>query len=104
MHPSSAAIVSVHIFGNHPLHSGRGAAFVVLVAFLASFLAIRTSARLTRGVSWWPGGVQSGGVHLHHLVWGICMILVSGFIGSTPRPVVAHRRDRVRNRSRVHAG
>ena len=89
MHPSSAAIVSVHIFGNHPLHSGRGAAFVVLVAFLASFLAIRTSARLTRGVSWWPGGVQSGGVHLHHLVWGICMILVSGVIAFAAAPLRA---------------
>jgi hypothetical protein len=73
------AIFSVHPFGSH-LHGGRGAAFVVLVAFLASFLAIRTSARLTRSVSWWPGGVQSGGVHLHHLVWGICLILLSGFL------------------------
>jgi hypothetical protein len=53
---------------------------VVLVAFLVSFLAIRTSARLTRSVSWWPGGVQSGGVHLHHLVWGICLMMLSGFL------------------------
>jgi len=74
-----AAILSVHLFGNH-LAEGRGAAFVVLVAFLVSFLAIRTSARLTRSVSWWPGGVQSGGVHLHHLVWGICLMMLSGFL------------------------
>jgi hypothetical protein len=83
------AIISVHLFGNHPLHSGRGAAFVVLVAFLVSFLAIRTSARLTRSVSWWPGGVQSGGVHLHHLVWGICLLLVSGFIAFAASPLRA---------------
>jgi hypothetical protein len=76
------AIVSVHPFGSH-LRTGRGAAFVVLVAFLVSFLAIRTSARLTRSVSWWPGGVKSGGVHLHHLVWGICLLLLSGFIAFT---------------------
>jgi hypothetical protein len=87
-HAGYAAIVSVHIFGNHPLRSGRGAAVVVLVAFLASFLAIRTSARLTRSVSWWPGGVQSGsGVHLHHLVWGICMILTAGFIAFAAAPL-----------------
>ncbi|HEU4656791.1 MAG TPA: hypothetical protein VFR97_04675 [Capillimicrobium sp.] len=59
---------------------GRSAAFVVLLAFLCSFGFIRTSARLTRSVSWWPGGVETeGGVHLHHLVWGIVLILVSGF-------------------------
>jgi hypothetical protein len=51
-----------------------------LVAFLISFLAIRTSARLTRSVSWWPGGVQSGGVHVHHLVWGICLMMLCGFL------------------------
>lgn len=74
-----AAIFSVQPFGKH-VTSGRGAAFIVLVAFLISFLAIRTSARLTRSVSWWPGGVKSGGVHLHHLVWGICLMLLAGFL------------------------
>ena len=52
----------------------------MLVAFLISFLAIRTSARLTRSVSWWPGGVKSGDVHIHHLVWGICLMMFSGFL------------------------
>jgi hypothetical protein len=74
-----AEIISVDPFGNR-LRPGAGAAFVVLVAFLVSFLAIRTSARLTRSVSWWPGGVQSGGVHLHHLVWGIVLMLLCGFL------------------------
>ena len=62
------------------LQPGPGAAFVVLVAFLVSFLAIRTSARLTRGVSWWPGGLETNGVHLHHLVWGIGLMLLCGFL------------------------
>jgi hypothetical protein len=74
-----ATIVSVDPFGQH-LKAGTGPGFVVLVAFIVSFLAIRTSARLTRSVSWWPGGVQSGGVHIHHLVWGICLMMVSGFL------------------------
>ena len=73
------AIVSVDPFGKH-LAPGRGAAVVVLVAFLVAFLLIRTSARLTRSVSWWPGGVQSGGVHVHHLVWGICLMMLAGFL------------------------
>jgi hypothetical protein len=58
--------------------------FVLLGAFLVSFLFIRTSARLIRSprVSWWPGSVVTeGGLHLHHLVWGIFLMLVSGFLG-----------------------
>jgi len=74
-----AALVSVDPFGHRP-RPGTGAGFLVLAVFLISFLAIRTSARLTRSVSWWPGGVQSGGVHIHHLVWGICLLMFAGFL------------------------
>jgi hypothetical protein len=70
------------------LEPGSGAAFVVLVAFLISFLAIRTSARLTRSVSWWPGGLETGGVHVHHLVWGIGLMLLCGFLAFAA-PLVA---------------
>jgi hypothetical protein len=60
---------------------GRESGFLVLLAFLISFLFIRTSARLARSprVTWWPGSVEAGGVHLHHLVWGISLVLISGF-------------------------
>jgi hypothetical protein len=60
---------------------GRESGFLVLLAFLISFSFIRTSARLARSpkVPWWPGSVEAGGVHLHHLVWGISLVLVSGF-------------------------
>ncbi len=60
------------------------AGFVLLGTFLLSFLFIRTSARLIRSprVPWWPGSVVTeGGLHLHHLVWGIFLMLVSGFLG-----------------------
>lgn len=60
------------------------AGFVVVAAFLATFLFIRTSARLIRSpkVTWWPGSVKtSSGLHLHHLVWGIVLLLIAGFLG-----------------------
>ena len=60
------------------------AGFVLLTAFLVSFLFIRTSARLMRSpkVPWWPGSVTtSSGLHLHHLVWGIVLLLIGGFLG-----------------------
>jgi hypothetical protein len=62
---------------------GRGAAFLALLALLVSFAFIRTSARLMRSpkVPWWPGSVTTdSGLHIHHLVWGIGLVLVSGFL------------------------
>jgi hypothetical protein len=68
---------------------GQRAGFVVLGAFLASFLFIRTSARLIRSprVTWWPGSVKTkGGLHIHHLVWGIVLILSAGFLSFALEP------------------
>src|SRR3954466_1094606 len=62
----------------------RQGLFLVLVGFLASFVFIRVSARLGRSprFEWWPGSVVSdSGVHLHHLVWGICLMLGAGMAG-----------------------
>jgi hypothetical protein len=57
------------------------------VSFLASFGFIRTSAHLIRAqVKWWPGNVEVGGTHVHHLVWGIVLILICGYLGAVERP------------------
>lgn len=59
------------------------AGFVLLAALLVSFLFIRTSARLMRSpkVPWWPGSVVTdSGLHLHHLVFGILLLLICGFL------------------------
>jgi hypothetical protein len=66
------------------------AGFVLLAALLISFMFIRTSARLMRSprVTWWPGSVTtSGGLHLHHLVWGIVLMMFTGFLGFVIPPV-----------------
>ena len=58
--------------------------FLVLVGFLLSFGFIRMSTRLMRSprVPWWPGSVVSdSGVHLHHLVFGIVTMMISGALG-----------------------
>lgn len=68
---------------------GQRAGFVLLAAFLVAFLFIRTSARLMRSprVPWWPGSVKMGsGLHLHHLVWGIVLVLTSGFLAFALAP------------------
>jgi hypothetical protein len=62
----------------------RTSVLLVFASFLLAFLFIRTSARLMRSpkVPWWPGSVTTeGGLHLHHLVFGIVLMLIGGTLG-----------------------
>jgi hypothetical protein len=63
--------------------AGKETHFLILVAFTVTFGFIRTSAHLIRAqVGWWPGNVQTkGGTHIHHLVWGILLLLTTGYLG-----------------------
>jgi lysyl-tRNA synthetase class 2 len=77
-HWSLADAVRVHISGT----GGRTPLFLLLAGLLGSFLFIRFSVRMIRrGVSWWPGNVQPGGLHIHHVVFGQAMMLIGG-VGS----------------------
>ncbi len=59
--------------------TGRLPLFCFFVAFLVSFALIRLSVRMIRAeVSWWPGNVTSGGMHLHHMVFGVILMVVAG--------------------------
>jgi hypothetical protein len=58
------------------------AGLILLGAMLLSFGFIRFSTRMIRAeVSWWPGNVTPGGVHIHHLVFGIVLMMFAGFLG-----------------------
>lgn len=60
------------------------AVFLVFVGFLGAFAFIRMSTRIIRSesVSWWPGNIESeGGLHLHHLVFGIVTMMAAGTLG-----------------------
>jgi hypothetical protein len=67
---------------------GREIHFLILLAFLASFGFIRTSAHMIRAqVSWWPGNVETGGgTHIHHMVWGILLLMGAGYAGLAVDP------------------
>ena len=67
---------------------GKEVHFLILLAFLLSFGFIRTSAHLIRAqVSWWPGNVETkGGTHVHHLVWGILLLMSCGYLGLALAP------------------
>lgn len=62
----------------------RQFAFLVLLGILLSFGFIRMSTRLMRSprVPWWPGSIVSdGGLHVHHLVFGIVLMIIAGAVG-----------------------
>ena len=67
--------------------AGKEPALFALFAFLLTFAFIRTSTHLIRrGVKWWPGNVQVKGTHIHHLVWGILLLIVVGYLGVVLEP------------------
>ncbi len=82
----TALATSIEFGGEHgPLipHSRAGVA-LVLLGFIGSFGFIRDqSTRIMRSprITWWPGSVTSGDVHLHHLVFGIVSMMLFGTLG-----------------------
>jgi hypothetical protein len=82
--PAAELSVSIDL----PEGGGQLAGFVLLAAFLLSFAFIRMSTRLMRSpkVPWWPGSVQTGGIHVHHLVFGIVLLMLAGFCGFAFQP------------------
>ena len=72
--------------------------FLASVSFFVTFLAVRLLvASIVHHVG--PFGyVEMGGLHIHHLVWGILLLLVSGYgeltevaDGSSPQAILLSR-------------
>jgi hypothetical protein len=70
-------------YERHIEATGKEMHFLILLAFLGSFGFIRTSAHMIKAqVSWWPGNVETkGGTHIHHMVWGILLLMTMGYLG-----------------------
>ncbi|HET6831753.1 MAG TPA: hypothetical protein VFH44_10435 [Solirubrobacterales bacterium] len=74
-------------FDEHIVDAHKLPAFIYLAFFLGTFAFIRTSAHMIRAqVSWWPGNVEVGGTHIHHLVWGIVLLMIAGWVGIVIAP------------------
>lgn len=76
------------LYNDGIVDTGREPQFLCLCAFLVSFGFIRTSAHMIKAqVSWWPGNVETkGGLHIHHMVWGIIALLIFGYLGVAVNP------------------
>ncbi len=66
--------------------TGREPAFIMLLAFVITFILARGYTRLARKYGW--GSASFGGVHTHHLVFGIVMAFIAGALvfGFNPTP------------------
>jgi hypothetical protein len=65
---------------------GRLPLFCCLLAFILTFFVTRTIVRYIRHLSasdgprkWWqPRNIDSGGLHVHHVVFGVILVMLSG--------------------------
>jgi hypothetical protein len=80
----TTASIFIDFWNDQILANEKEGIFLVLAGFMLSFAFIRMSTRLMRSprVPWWPGSVVSdSGVHVHHLVFGIVTMMVTGALG-----------------------
>ncbi|MEU5881270.1 hypothetical protein [Spirillospora sp. NPDC047279] len=69
-------------FAHDIVDAGRLRLFTFFVCMIASFAFIRFSVRMIRAeVKWWPGNVTPGGLHIHHVVFGLVLMCVGGIGG-----------------------
>ncbi|MFD5180604.1 hypothetical protein ACFWM1_32680 [Nocardia sp. NPDC058379] len=58
---------------------GRLPLLCFLLGFILGFVVIRISVRMIRAkVRWWPGNVTAGDTHIHHMVFGVITVLLTG--------------------------
>lgn len=78
------------------LDLGRRVALRVLAAFLIAFVVLRIITAIIH-FELFPHGpfrnfVTKSGLHIHHLFWGILLLMITGFVALATRSPVWHLR------------
>lgn len=69
------------------IHVGKGPLLFLLIGLLAAFFLVRLSTRLMRAnVRWWFGELRPRGLHIHHMVFGIIVMVVVGILQFALQP------------------
>src|SRR5512139_3120443 len=64
------------------IDTGRQTLFAFFAAFIVAFVLTRLNVRLIRkNLRWWFKNVEAGGLHLHHVVLGVVLMMVGGIAG-----------------------
>ncbi|HEY2504432.1 MAG TPA: hypothetical protein VGI68_24210 [Mycobacterium sp.] len=77
-----------HWFAHDIIDRGRLPLLSCLVAFILTFFVTRTFVRVIRHraavgrpTRWWhPRNVHIGGVHIHHVTFGVVLVMLSGLV------------------------
>jgi len=67
------------LYRHHFKDPRRERLFIASCSFFATFALARIAAHLVRQSLWIFDSVRIGGTHVHHLVWGILILLVVGY-------------------------
>jgi hypothetical protein len=66
---------------------GELPALLLLISFGVTFGLTRFITHSIRSERFsWLGNIEAGDTHIHHLVWGICLLLVSGLLAVAVQP------------------
>ena len=68
------------IYHFHFQSERRERLFLASLGFLVTFVIVRVITHLIRAGIGPFHNVSSGGLHIHHLVWGILLLLVVGYV------------------------
>ena len=73
--------VLAELYTFHFKSERRERLFLASIGFLLTFGVVRAITHLIKaGVGPFHNVVSSGGLHIHHLVWGILLLLVVGYV------------------------
>jgi lysyl-tRNA synthetase, class II len=68
-------------------NDGKAGLFWLLIGFLFAFIITRVIVRsIRRGSRFAPKNVQVGSMHIHHVVFGVILMVLSGVIGFATTP------------------
>ena len=69
-------------YRHHIVNAGKEQAFWVLIAFLVTFIIVRVITHSIRAGRGPFRDVSVGGAHVHHMVPGIILLLVTGYLAN----------------------
>ncbi len=69
------------LLGSFQPSSGRNHLIAFTLGLLITFLGIRANTRLIRAnVRWWFRDLRPGGLHIHHMVVGVVVMVIAGLV------------------------
>ena len=75
------ARLAAEALGQASLGEARAELLAFVVGLLLTFLGVRLNTRLIRArVSWWFHDIERGGTHVHHMVFGVVIMVATGLL------------------------